>query len=379
MSPDTIESSDGADDRAAHRAAVARQRRRPAGGSPRIESVTIEPIDLTSEVALEIARANRLDWMNNRATLVDVWRLIEFNANQLKSNFTIQAVGDIQTVRNNPLSFDANASTMRAAIQFDPPFTRLVERNVFRQQLIQYQQSRRDLIQFKDAVNLTLRQLLRDMAQLRTNLEIQRRAVAIAIRRVDQTRESLNRPIPPAQPGQPATTLGPTVAQDLLFALGDLATAQNSMASVWIGYENDLMMLYRELGIMQLDDDGLWIRTPLEGMTRMTEAEDPLPPEVPPSWFQDPAPVEENVDADAQEPPLLPPSGNAARVPIRSLPRDAAGGVPSNATVPVSTEPGVRSPDDAAAARITVSDGDGDVRPTDGPPLERLGTGILRR
>jgi hypothetical protein len=167
----------------------------------RIEQISIEPIELTNEVALEIARVNRLDWMNNRAALVDVWRLIEFNANRLKSDITVGVAGDVQTVRNNPLSFDSNASTLRASIQIDPPFTRLVERNVFRQQLIEYQQSRRRLIQYEDGVNQSLRQLLRDLDQLRVNLEIQRRAVAIAIRRVDQTRESLNKPIPPAQPG----------------------------------------------------------------------------------------------------------------------------------------------------------------------------------
>jgi hypothetical protein len=65
----------------------------------RIERVSVEPIELTSEVALEIARTNRLDWMNNRAALVDVWRLIEFNANRLKSDLTVSLAGDVQTVR----------------------------------------------------------------------------------------------------------------------------------------------------------------------------------------------------------------------------------------------------------------------------------------
>ena len=31
-------------------------------------------------LAFEVARANRLDWMNIRAALVDQWRLIQFNA-----------------------------------------------------------------------------------------------------------------------------------------------------------------------------------------------------------------------------------------------------------------------------------------------------------
>jgi hypothetical protein len=252
----------------------------------RIERITVDPIELTPEVALEIARANRLDWMNNRAALVDTWRLIEFNANALKSDLTVRMSGDVQTTRDNPLSFDQNAGTFRASVQFDPPFTRLVERNVFRQQLIEYQQSRRRLIQFEDGVHQGMRQLLRDLEQLRVNLEIQRRAVAIAIRRVDQTRESLNEPIPPALPGQPPVVLGPTVAQNLLFALSDLASAQDAFMSVWIGYQAAKMRLYRELGLMQLDEYGLWIETPIFAAERASAEEEPLPPPVPADWLE---------------------------------------------------------------------------------------------
>src|SRR5206468_2043145 len=48
----------------------------------RLEAVTVPKVELGSLRALEIARANRLDWMNNRASLVDTWRLISFNAQQ---------------------------------------------------------------------------------------------------------------------------------------------------------------------------------------------------------------------------------------------------------------------------------------------------------
>jgi len=259
----------------------------------RIERLTVDPIELSPEVALEIARANRLDWMNNRAALVDVWRLIEFNANALKSDLTIEFSGDLQAQATDATGFLGRVSdggTLRASVQIDPPFTRLVERNVFRQQLIQYQQSRRQMIQFEDATKQSLRQLLRDLEFLRVNLEIQRRAVAIAIRRVDQTREDLNAPVPPALPGQLPQTLGPTVAQNLLFALADLRSAQDALMSVWLGYYGTRMRLYRDLGVMQLDDEGLWIDVPfLADAPRTTADEDPLPPPIPAEWMNDAA------------------------------------------------------------------------------------------
>jgi len=343
----------------------------------RIERVSVEPIALTSEAALEIARTNRLDWMNNRAALVDVWRLIEFNANRLKSDFTVSLAGDVQTVRDNPLSFDSNASTLRASVQIDPPFTRLVERNVFRQQLIEYQQSRRRLIQYEDSVNQGLRGLLRDLEQLMVNLEIQRRAVAIAIRRVDQTRESLNEPIPPAQPGQPAISLGPTVAQDLLFALNDLASAQNAMMSVWLGYQATQMRLYRELGIMQLDDNGLWLETAIFA-TERTPSEGPeLPPDVPQAWF-DALDQADEQDQSTAAPRPVPPANDAARVPVNTEPKsqstsrygDFEGNQSGNRQADLSQE--------SATARVTISS-DSDAGASHASPLERLGRSIRRR
>src|SRR5581483_8607557 len=61
----------------------------------RLETIVVEPINLDSRQALEIARNNRMDWMNNRVTVTDTWRLITFNANALKSNLTVTFSGGI--------------------------------------------------------------------------------------------------------------------------------------------------------------------------------------------------------------------------------------------------------------------------------------------
>ncbi|MDA0285376.1 MAG: hypothetical protein O3B86_18670, partial [Planctomycetota bacterium] len=98
----------------------------------RLEAISVESIELTSAEALEIARANRLDWMNNRAALVDNWRLIEFNANRLESNLDIVLSGNMGTVGNNAVRFQAQDSTVSAGLRFDAPFNRRVERNDFR-------------------------------------------------------------------------------------------------------------------------------------------------------------------------------------------------------------------------------------------------------
>jgi len=271
----------------------------------RLETVTIPHIELDSERALGIARANRLDWMNNRASLVDQWRLITFNANQLKAGLDLTFAGDVATVGNNPVNFNGQDGSLRVGVRFDAPFTRRLERNDYRSALIFYQQQRRALYQYQDGVNLSLRAILRQLAQLEANMEIQRRAVVIAVRRVDKTREDLNKPPAPVQPGMPVEALGPTVGQNLIFALNDLTNAQNNLMSVVLNYFEVRMLLYLNLGIMELDDCGMWIERPIEDSEALTEDQCPMPPSVPNDWMDDadvdPSKVESNEGQNGQD------------------------------------------------------------------------------
>lgn len=253
----------------------------------RLEAVVLTPVRLAPEQAFQVARANRLDWMNNRASLVDSWRLITFNANALRSDLTVSVDGDISTLGDNAARFRAPTGNMRASLQFDPPFTRLLERNNYRSVLITYQQSRRQLIQFQDQVNQTLRQDLRTLRQLEANLALQRSAVGIALRRVDQTREELSAPTAPSEPGQPASALGPTAAQNLISALTALSDSQNNFMSVWLNHYATRMSLLRDMGIMRIDDQGRWVDLPLDQLIVESMPPCDLPPEVPAEWLKD--------------------------------------------------------------------------------------------
>ncbi len=250
----------------------------------RLEAVSLDQrVELDADDALEIARSFRLDWMNARASLVDGWRLVEYNANALESDLSIVFSGDMKGDQDNPLKLTGAKGTLRAGLQFDAPLTRLLERNNFRQQLINYEQSRRGMITYEDGLLQGFRVALRTLEQRETNLEIQRRAVKIAIRRVDQTRQMLTKP--PA-PGQPAV-LSPTATQDLLSALAALRESQNNFMSVWLAYYAGRMSLMRDLGVMRLDENGLWIDEPLEdALEEARENPTVLPPAVPEAWLR---------------------------------------------------------------------------------------------
>ncbi len=257
----------------------------------RLETVTVEAINLSSEDAYSVALANRLDFMNGRAALVDQWRDVHVKADALQSVLTVSASGDLLTARNNAVSFRAPTATTQLGLQFDAPFTRLEERNAYRASLISYQRSRRSFIQSQDSLNLGLRALVRQLEQLRENLEIQRRAVAIAIRRVDQTQLSLNPPRQAPQPGQ-RPPINPTTAINLLSAQTSLQNTQNNFLSAWLNYDAARLRLYRELGIMVLDPDGRWIEYPIEGWENELAPgehgpameELPIPPMIEASW-----------------------------------------------------------------------------------------------
>ncbi|MHB9065051.1 MAG: TolC family protein [Pirellulaceae bacterium] len=253
----------------------------------RLESVNLEPVKIEAHEALNIALANRLDVMNSRAALVDSWRLIAFNANALRSNVTVGFGADMTTTGENPVKFRSQTGSLRASLQIDPPFTRLLERNNYRQSLIDYGQDRRQFIQSMDSIHQSLRNVVRNLEQLQTNLEIQRRAVAISIRRVDLTRENLSQPKPPAAPGESPQQFGDTAALDLLNALSDLRNTQNNFMSVWLNHYATRMILARDLGTMELDERGRWIDREVDVPTPSDIEELELPPPVPAGLMQE--------------------------------------------------------------------------------------------
>jgi hypothetical protein len=219
----------------------------------RLEAIDFQPIELTDEEALLIASAYRRDWQNARASLVDTWRLIFFNANALRSDLDIIFSGDISNVGDNPFNIRDTTGRLRAGIQFDAPLTRLSERNTYRQSLIEYQQARRNYYVFRDGVSQGLRSTLRQVRLNEINFELRRAAVLVAISQVDLTQLRLSEPPPVGV----AAAASPTTARDLVQSLSDLLNVQNDFLSVWVNYEVQRMILELDLGVMELDAGGL--------------------------------------------------------------------------------------------------------------------------
>ena len=192
-------------------------------------------MELTNARAFEIALENRLDFMNGRAALVDRWRAIEIAANELESNLSITGNLDLGTAKNNMLDFRGGTGNLQLGVEFDAPLARLLERNGYRETLIDFQRARRQFIQSRDSLQKGLRALLRNLQLRREQLEIQRGAVAIALRRSEQ--QQLQLMAPPARIG---VGQGSTINSNQAFNLGisqeSLLRSNNDLLAAWLNH-----------------------------------------------------------------------------------------------------------------------------------------------
>jgi len=85
---------------------------------------------------------------------------------------------------------------------------------------------------------------------------VQRRAVLVAISRVHLAQLAMEQP--PAV-GQTSENMSNTLARDLVEALNSLLDAQNRFMAIWVDHYGMRSALCLDLGIMQLDENGVWL------------------------------------------------------------------------------------------------------------------------
>ena len=219
----------------------------------RTESVVLPEVNITPEIAFEIARRNRRDYANARAALVDSWRQIEVVADDLESELNVDIRGGIGTTDVNALGV-SKTGNLDVALQWDAPITRLVERNNYRRILISYEQRKRDYYQFEDAIWQTLRAEIRQLMRDRLQFEYGRKQVSIAADQIE-----LNADLRDLREASGQAGTGASVARDTIQALNALLSSQNRLLRIYVNYETVRRNLDFDLGTMELTPEGLWI------------------------------------------------------------------------------------------------------------------------
>lgn len=221
----------------------------------RLEKVTLKPVTFGREEAVRAGLRCRLDLMNRRGFLMDVRRRVEVAADRLEATLNLVVEGNVSTKpllqNDNPLGFRADESNYRVGVEVTTPLDRRRQRNEFRAAQISYQRARRSFMAAEDQVKLDIRRQHRLAVTQADIFEWNRRALKIAARELDQAIEMGERPDAPAG-GQ-----GINISR----ALDNVLRAQNRLIESWVAYETSRLALYRDIGLMEIDERGLWLES----------------------------------------------------------------------------------------------------------------------
>src|SRR5262249_41432478 len=109
----------------------------------------------------------------------------------------------------------------------------------------------------EDTILNDVRSEIRQLRVFAENYRIQQEQVLLAYNQVESSLENFNQPAVPGQ--QSSAGDAAALTNQLLSAQRSLNGAQSQLYSVWIGYINLRMQLYRDLELLPLDARGVWI------------------------------------------------------------------------------------------------------------------------
>ena len=206
----------------------------------------IVPPRVTLEDATAAALENRLDLKNESDRAEDAGRKVVVAANALKPQLDVTSSAVVETEGDTkPFDFDFDNATYSAGLEVKLPLERTLERNVYRQALINQEAAERDLVQSIDEVKLDVRSVLRNLAQAEQSYSIQSNSLKLAEQRVEST--SLLQ-----QAGRAST-------RDVLEAREALLEAQNQVSRALVDHFNARLDLFLAMERLRINDKGLWI------------------------------------------------------------------------------------------------------------------------
>jgi outer membrane protein TolC len=218
-----------------------------------LEDIGISQVDYTTEMAIETARQWRLDLANSADAVEDAERKLVLAAEGL--GVQLDLTGDIGGPGMPSSGISSAPKTKIERLQFhkgmyrlgfaaDLPFSRVSERNAFREALITLEQQVRAYENDEDSIELGMRAALRDLKAKAEQYRIQQMALVLAQRRLDTQKLLIS--------------IGQGEVRLLLAAQTALLRAQNQVTSALVAHAVAKMGFYRDVGILQVKPDGMW-------------------------------------------------------------------------------------------------------------------------
>ncbi len=221
----------------------------------RLEKSILVPLEIDFNEAAKVALQNRLDLMNRRGIVVDTRRRYEVAAEKLLTDVNLVAEGSVGTpalsASNEPFDFSSDSAQFRAGVEIVTPLDRRRARNNFRAAQVSLQRARRNYMAAEDQVKLDIRTMYNEAITEARIFEICRRALRVAARELDQAIEFGDRP----DAGEYAGGRGVNISR----ALENILYNQNEMIESWAEYETARLSIYRDMGTMDINENGLWV------------------------------------------------------------------------------------------------------------------------
>lgn len=208
------------------------------------------PYELAESRAIELAFEHRLDLRVALAAVTDAMRQVVVDADDLKPGLALSASYSAGERRGSGSARSDNAQLRpehgqySVGLEFDFPWEKVAERNIYRATIIDLQQSVRDVQALEDQIKIDLRDGLRTLISAREGIRIQAQAVQVAERRVESTRLFFD--------------LGRAEIRDVLEAQEALVQAQNALTNALVSYRVTELELQRDMGVLDVDEKGLW-------------------------------------------------------------------------------------------------------------------------
>ena len=206
--------------------------------------------EIDRALATRLALDNRLDLQVAQEGVYDAQRAVIVSADSLGADLTLVGSASAGGRRGlgSATSDDArirlNEAVYSAGLNLDLPLERTAERNEYRNSLIALESAVRGVQSLEDQIKLAVRNTLRSLQSTRETLQIQARAVQVAEKRVKGAEMSLEE--------------GRAQMRDILEAQNSLVSAQNALTGAVIDYRLTELELQRDMGLLTVDEQGLW-------------------------------------------------------------------------------------------------------------------------
>lgn len=215
---------------------------------PEMDREGAGPFEMEPTAAVVLALERRLDLKVRRERITDAQRAVVVAADALRADLTLLGAGSAGE-RRTLASADATDARLRpergrysALLHIDLPLERTAEEVAYRNSFIALEQNVRSFQELEDEIKLQVRSALRDLAQSREEIRIQKKAVALARRRVESTGLFLR--------------AGRGEIRDLLEAYEDLLSARDDLSAAVVRYRVAELELQRDTGVLEVDEGG---------------------------------------------------------------------------------------------------------------------------